>query len=67
MKQKQEEKARMREETNQRKAEREEALKKYREKKKNNFKVLSRKTRKGQPVMKGRLQLLAEKIQHLTR
>lgn len=67
MKQKQEEKAKRREEANCRKAEREEALQKYKEKKKNIFKVLSKRTKKGQPVMKGRLQLLAEKIQNLTR
>lgn len=45
------------------KAEREEALKKYQEKKIHTFKVLSQKTKKGQPVMKGRLEMLLEKIQ----
>jgi len=48
------------------KAEREEALKKYREKKLQNYKVLSKKTKKGQPVMKGRIEMLLEKIQQIT-
>ncbi|XP_071867486.1 uncharacterized protein [Bombus fervidus] len=45
------------------KAEREEALKKYKEKRMQTYKQLSRKTRKGQPVMKARLEMLLEKIQ----
>ncbi|KAH0954519.1 hypothetical protein HN011_000247 [Eciton burchellii] len=45
------------------KAEREEALKKYKEKKTRNSKILSMKTKKGQPLMKGRIELLLEKIQ----
>lgn len=45
------------------KAEREEALKNYKEKKIRNFKVLSKKTKKGQPVMKGRIEMLLERIQ----
>lgn len=45
------------------KAEREEALRRYRNKKIHNFKVLSKKTKKGQPVMKGRIEMLLEKIQ----
>ncbi|XP_018353505.1 PREDICTED: thyroid transcription factor 1-associated protein 26 homolog isoform X1 [Trachymyrmex septentrionalis] len=48
------------------KAEREKALKKYREKKLQNYKVLSKKTKKGQPVMKGRIEMLLEKIQQIT-
>ncbi|XP_028047290.2 thyroid transcription factor 1-associated protein 26 homolog [Monomorium pharaonis] len=60
---KQEEKKKRIEETARRKAEREEALRKYKEKKIRNFKILSKKTRKGQPVMKGRIELLLEKIQ----
>ncbi|XP_012225860.1 thyroid transcription factor 1-associated protein 26 homolog [Linepithema humile] len=51
------------EDANRRKEEREEALKKYKEKKIRNFKVLSKKTKKGQPVMKGRVEMLLEKIQ----
>lgn len=45
------------------KAEREEALRKYKEKRLRNFKVLSIKTKKGQPVMRGRIEMLLEKIQ----
>jgi len=60
---KQEEKKKRSEEALRVKAEREEALKKYKEKKLRNFKVLSKKTRKGQPVMKGRIEMLLEKIQ----
>ena len=44
-------------------AEREEALKKYKEKRMQTYKQLSRKTRKGQPVMNVRLEMLLEKIQ----
>lgn len=54
------------EEANRKKAEREEALRNYKEKKMRNFKVLSKKTRKGQPVMKGRIEMLLEKIQRST-
>jgi len=45
------------------KAEREEALKKYKEKKSRNSKILSMKTKRGQPLMKGRIELMLEKIQ----
>ncbi|XP_060825154.1 thyroid transcription factor 1-associated protein 26 homolog [Bombus pascuorum] len=45
------------------KAEREEALKRYKEKKMQTYKQLSRKTKKGQPVMKARLEMLLEKIE----
>ncbi|KAG7204408.1 hypothetical protein KM043_004850 [Ampulex compressa] len=45
------------------KAEREEALKKYKQKKMQTFKALNKKTKKGQPVMKDRLEMLLEKIQ----
>lgn len=51
------------EDAKRRKEEREEALKKYKEKKIRNFKMLSKRTKKGQPVMKGRIELLLEKIQ----
>jgi len=40
-----------------------EALEAYKKKKMEKFKVLSKKTRRGQPVMAGRMQLLLEKIQ----
>ena len=45
------------------KNEREEAIKKYREKKMEVYKKLSKKTKKGQPIMRERMQLLFEKIQ----
>lgn len=51
------------EDANRRREEREEALRKYKEKKLRNFKLLSKKTKKGQPVMKGRIEMLLEKIQ----
>ncbi|EZA56818.1 Thyroid transcription factor 1-associated protein 26-like protein [Ooceraea biroi] len=57
------EKKRRQEEAARTKAEREEALKRYKEKKIRNIKVLSQKTKKGQPVMKGRIEMLLEKIQ----
>ncbi|GFT64482.1 hypothetical protein NPIL_210081 [Nephila pilipes] len=42
--------------------EREEAITRYKEKKLENFKKLSQRTKRGQPVMKGRLEILLEKI-----
>lgn len=60
---KQEEEKKRREDAARVKAEREEALRNYREKKMRNFKVLSKRTKKGQPVMKGRTEMLLEKIQ----
>lgn len=51
------------EDANRRREEREEALRKYKEKKMRNFKMLSKKTKKGQPVMKSRIEMLLEKIQ----
>ncbi|XP_029668028.1 thyroid transcription factor 1-associated protein 26 homolog [Formica exsecta] len=62
-KRKQEEKKKRVEEAIRVKTEREEALRKYKQKKLHNFKVLSKKTKKGQPVMKGRIEMLLEKIQ----
>ena len=38
------------------------AIKAYREKKAERFKILSKKTSKGQPLMAGRMELLLEKI-----
>ncbi|XP_058788953.1 thyroid transcription factor 1-associated protein 26 homolog [Phymastichus coffea] len=63
---KQEEKQRKIENILKAKKEKEEALKKYKEKKMKNFKVLSMKTKKGQPVMAGRMELLLEKIKNST-
>ena len=45
------------------KSERKEALEKYKEKKMQTYKKLSKKTKKGQPVMKDRMEMLLEKIQ----
>lgn len=59
----QEEKQRRREELQRQKEERQAALEAYKKKKAMKFKTLSQKTRKGQPVMKGRMELLLEKIQ----
>uniref|UniRef100_A0A0A9VV79 Thyroid transcription factor 1-associated protein 26 n=1 Tax=Lygus hesperus TaxID=30085 RepID=A0A0A9VV79_LYGHE len=38
------------------------ALENYKKKKSENFRLLSKKTKKGQPVMKGRMQLLFEQV-----
>jgi len=46
--------------------ERVEALKIYKQKKEEKFKVLSRKTKRGQPVMAARMEMLLEKIQSTT-
>ncbi|XP_011696439.1 PREDICTED: thyroid transcription factor 1-associated protein 26 homolog [Wasmannia auropunctata] len=62
-KRKREEKKKRKEEAVRVRAEREEALRKYKEQKMRNFKILSKKTKKGQPVMRGRIELLLEKIQ----
>ncbi|XP_015928318.1 thyroid transcription factor 1-associated protein 26 isoform X1 [Parasteatoda tepidariorum] len=43
--------------------EREEARKKYEQKKRLNMKKLSQRTKWGQPVMKGRMEILLEKIE----
>ncbi|XP_076333447.1 uncharacterized protein LOC143237769 [Tachypleus tridentatus] len=43
--------------------ERHKALQQYQQRKKDRFKKLNKKTRKGQPVMKERIMLLLEKIQ----
>jgi hypothetical protein len=48
------------------KEEQQEALSEYKRKKMQVYKQLSKKTRKGQPVMRGRLELLLEKIQQST-
>ncbi|XP_051160849.1 thyroid transcription factor 1-associated protein 26 homolog [Leptopilina boulardi] len=63
---KKQEKKNKKEQIEQIKAERIEALKKYKEKKMQIYKKLSKKTKKGQPVMKDRMELLFEKIQQST-
>ena len=45
---------------------RKEALQNYKEQKSKKFKVLSRKTSKGQPLMSGRMEMLLEKIKATT-
>ncbi|CAL7945500.1 unnamed protein product [Xylocopa violacea] len=60
---KQDEKRKRMEQVSQMKAKREEALKKYKEKRMETYKKLSKKTKKGQPVMKDRLEMLLERIQ----
>ncbi|KAG8221876.1 hypothetical protein J437_LFUL003252 [Ladona fulva] len=59
----QEAKRKKKEEYERRKAEREEALNNYKKRKIERYKKLSKKTKKGQPVMKDRIELLLEKIQ----
>ncbi len=51
------------EERRRKEQERQEAIKKYKQKKADKFKVLSKKTKRGQPVMAGRMELLLQKIQ----
>ncbi|KZC14356.1 PREDICTED: thyroid transcription factor 1-associated protein 26 homolog [Dufourea novaeangliae] len=60
---KKDEKRERKEEAMRVKSEREEALKKYKQKRMQTYKKLSKKTKKGQPVMKDRLEMLLEKIQ----
>ncbi|XP_001607665.1 thyroid transcription factor 1-associated protein 26 homolog [Nasonia vitripennis] len=63
---KKQEKDRKKEELLKAQEERKKALEKYKEKKMQTYKQLSKKTKKGQPVMKGRMELLLEKIQQST-
>nr|XP_023019424.1 rRNA-processing protein FYV7 [Leptinotarsa decemlineata] len=58
------EKQRKVEEFLRKKAEKEAALKKYRKEKAEKFKKLSRRTKKGQPIMNDRMEMLLEKIQN---
>ena len=51
------------EEFSRKQSEKEEAIKKYKEKKTARLKVLNSKTKRGQPVMAGRMELLLAKIQ----
>lgn len=62
-KHKQEEKAAKLKEAQRRREERSEALARYRTNKAEVFRKLSMKTKKGQPVMKGRLEILLHKLQ----
>ncbi|KAJ1529544.1 hypothetical protein ONE63_006316 [Megalurothrips usitatus] len=57
------EKEEIRAERERQKAEREEALQKYKKEKLRKYKMLHKKTKKGQPVMAGRMEMLLEKIQ----
>ena len=50
------------EDRRQRFAQKQEALQKYKSKKAERFKVLSKKTSKGQPLMSGRIEMLLDKI-----
>lgn len=58
-----EEKKKRREELEKKKAERDAALKIYKQKKVEKFKRLNKKTKRGQPVMKDRIEMLLEQIQ----
>ncbi|XP_003703355.2 uncharacterized protein LOC100878855 [Megachile rotundata] len=60
---KKDEKRKQKEEALRIKLEREEALKTYKEKKIRTYKKLSKHTKRGQPVMKDRMEILLEKIQ----
>ena len=59
---KQAEKKQKEEERKQKFMERKEALQQYKSKKSERYKVLSKKTSKGQPLMSGRIEMLLEKI-----
>ncbi|KAF6211302.1 hypothetical protein GE061_014419 [Apolygus lucorum] len=59
---KQEEKQKLNEERLKKKEGITKALDNYKKKKSENFRILSKKTKKGQPVMKGRMQLLFEQV-----
>lgn len=58
-----EDKEKKREEAEKRKAEKMAALEAYRQKKVQKNRILTKKTSKGQPIMKGRLELLLQQIQ----
>ena len=57
------EKQRRKEEISQKREERAEALKKYKAQKLEKYKKLNKKTKKGQPIMKYRMEMLLEQIQ----
>lgn len=58
------EKLQKREEILKKKEEKDEALKLYKQKKQQKEKKLNQKTKRGQPIMKGRMEMLLEKIQN---
>jgi hypothetical protein len=62
-KHKQEEKAAKLEEAQRRREEKSRAITRYRANKAEVFKKLSKKTKKGQPVMRGRMEILLQKLQ----
>ena len=64
--QKKAEKAQKRDEQRARYLEKQEAIKAYKKKKAERFKVLSKKTKRGQPIMAGRMEMLLEKIKAQT-
>ncbi|XP_071544859.1 uncharacterized protein [Panulirus ornatus] len=57
------ERARKKQEALKRKEEIEEAKRKYKENRLHRFKKLNQKTKKGQPVMRGRIEIMLEKLQ----
>lgn len=65
LEQKLKEKGRKREEWKSKKQEIEEKRKKYREKRLRRQKIINQKTKKGQPLMRGRMGLLLEKVEQL--
>jgi hypothetical protein len=62
-KRQQEEKAAKLQEAQRRREEKSQAITRYRAKKSEVYKKLSKKTKKGQPVMKGRMEMLLHKLQ----
>ncbi|XP_076766966.1 uncharacterized protein LOC143433512 [Xylocopa sonorina] len=60
---KKDEKKRQMEQVSRMKAKREEAVEKYKKERMQAYKKLSKKTKKGQPVMKDRIEILLEKIE----
>ena len=60
------EKKQKNEERKQKYQERQEAIQAYKSKKADRYKILSKKTSKGQPLMAGRMEMLLEKIKETT-
>lgn len=63
----QEEKEKKRDEIKRKKEEMKQALDKYHKIKLDKFKKMSKKTKRGQPVMKDRMQMLYEKVQNIVK
>lgn len=61
-----EEKMQRQEETLNKRKEAEEAKKKYKERRLYRFKKLNQKTKKGQPLMRGKIELMLESLQQAT-